>query len=91
MKKAVELDPETVRFAYVLGIALNSTGSAEEGIAALESAHNRRPGDRNILNALATINRDAGHKEAALAWAKKLLQLNPADAGAQQLLQSLNP
>ncbi len=89
LEKAVKLDPETARYTYVYGVALNSMGQAETSISVLKKAHDRHPEQREILLALATINRDMGHKDKAVDWAEKLLALNPADPGAQQLLQSL--
>ncbi len=87
--KAVHLAPEAARYAYVHGVALNSTGQAEAAISSLEEAHKLHPNDRDILFALTTINRDLNHKSIAERWAEKLLELNPSDTGAQQLLRSL--
>jgi len=89
LKKAVDLAPETARYAYVYGVALNSTGQANAGITVLEKAHELHPNDRDILLALTTINRDLGKTDAAISWAEKLLAFSPADNGTQQLLQSL--
>lgn len=90
LQKAVELDPNTARYAYVNGVALNSTGRAEIGISVLTKTHKLHPGNRDILFALSTINRDMGRTEKAVSWARKLLTLNSAVRGAQQLLQSLS-
>ncbi len=87
--RATKLAPEAARYAYVQGIALNSTGHTESGILVLEKANSLHPDDRDILVALATINRDSGHLEIARHWAVRLVELNPADIGAQQLVRSL--
>ena len=89
LEKAVNLAPDAARYAYVYGVALNSTGQAEAGILALAKAHELHPNDRDILFALATINRDMGRTTKAVNWAKKLVALNPGDPGAQRLLQAL--
>jgi tetratricopeptide (TPR) repeat protein len=89
LEKAVMLAPGTARYAYVFGVALNSTGQAQAGVAVLEKAHTRHPLDRDILLALATINRDLGRMADAVTWAEKLVELNPSETGAQQLLRSL--
>jgi tetratricopeptide (TPR) repeat protein len=75
--RAAELDPTNPRYAYVHGVALNSTGRTDEALAVLEAAQARHPADRDTLLALATINRDAGRMAAALAWADRLVALDP--------------
>ena len=40
-KKAVDLAPDNPRFAYVLGIALNSMGETGEAVTVLRDAHAR--------------------------------------------------
>jgi tetratricopeptide (TPR) repeat protein len=75
--RGAELDPANPRYAYVHGVALNSTGRTDEALEVLEAAQARHPADRDTLLALATINRDAGHMAAALAWADRLVSLDP--------------
>ena len=60
LKGAAERAPENARYAYVYGVALNTTGQTSKAIAVLESTQKRHPYDRDLLHALATINRDAG-------------------------------
>ncbi len=75
--RAAELDPTNARYAYVHGIALNSSGRTDEALAVLEASQARHPGDRDTLLALITINRDAGHLQTALAWADRLVAVDP--------------
>ena len=75
--RASEIDPHNARYAYVHGIALNSTGRIDEAIEVLEANEARHPADRDTLLALVTINRDAGHFAAALSWADRLVALDP--------------
>jgi Flp pilus assembly protein TadD len=91
LERAVSLAPDVARFAYVYGIALNSSGRSEDGLAVLETAHLANPGDRDIIFALVTMNRDLKRIELAVTWAQKLVALNPSDPSAVQLLQSLQP
>ena len=89
LKKATELDARNPRFAYVYAVALESSGRIEQALAALRAAHAMRPSDRDVLIALATFSRKKGDVAAALAYARQLAAQNPADTGAQQLLQEL--
>ena len=89
LKKAMKLDPQTARFGYVYGVALNSTGQAEQALIVLEETHLRHPTERNVLFALATINRDMGNRTEAIKWGEKLLEQNPGDESVHQLLKSL--
>jgi hypothetical protein len=41
------------------------------------------------LQALATISRDAGRREQAIGYARKLVAISPGDPGARRLLAEL--
>jgi tetratricopeptide (TPR) repeat protein len=75
--RAAEIDPGNARYAYVHGIALNSAGRSDEALEVLAASHARHPADRDTLRALITINRDAGRFDEALAWADRLVALDP--------------
>ena len=89
LARAAELSPSVPRYSYVYGIALNSTGKPAEAVSVLETAHASHPNNREILFALATLERDRGNRDKALRWTEELLRLNPADTQAEQLLQQL--
>ena len=75
--RASAIDPDNARYAYVHGIALNSAGRVAEALEVLEASHARHPAERDTLLALVTINRDAGRLAAALAWADRLVAVDP--------------
>jgi tetratricopeptide (TPR) repeat protein len=75
LKKAAEIDNENSRYVYVYAVALNSTGQQQQAITAMQDAHNRFPGDRDILSALVAFHRDAGNEFAAQSYMKKLQRL----------------
>jgi tetratricopeptide (TPR) repeat protein len=89
LRQAARLAPDQPRYAYVAGVALYSSGKKSEGIQALADAHRRFPGDVDLLQALATMERDRGDRQAAAGYARKLLVLMPEDAQAKALLQEL--
>ena len=89
LERAVQLDANDARYAYVLGIALHSAGHTERALAVLETARTRRPGDRDVLMALATINRDRGNAAAAREYAAQLSAVDPDDPGVRSLRQQL--
>jgi predicted CXXCH cytochrome family protein len=86
---AARLAPDSPRYAYVYGVALHSYGEPARAIATLEQAHRRFTGDRTILQALASMERDRGNRARALDHAQTLVGLAPDDPQAQALLQSL--
>lgn len=88
-REAAALAPGDSRFAYVYGVALHSTGRPAQGIKVLEDAHLRFPANRDILQALATMEHGRGNAAAALAYAKLLAEAAPDDPEAQALLQQL--
>jgi Flp pilus assembly protein TadD len=89
LSRAAELAPSSARYAYVYGVALNSNGAGDRALTVLRKAHERHPGDPDILVALATISRDRGALEAARAYARKLLQTVPELPEARQLAHEL--
>ncbi len=58
-------------------------------LRALEKRHRQFLGDRPILKALAAMERDRGHREAAFDDAMSLVALTPDDPESQALLMSL--
>jgi len=87
--RAAAASPGDARMAYVYAIGLDSLGKKVEALRILEGALARRPEDRDILAALVTLNRDAGHRETARRYARRLVALDPRDPAASTLLRSL--
>jgi Flp pilus assembly protein TadD len=74
---------------YVYGVALDSAGQTGRALEVLASAHDRHPGNREILHALVSLNAKAGRGAAAVGYAKKLVELDPQDPEALQMLDQL--
>jgi tetratricopeptide (TPR) repeat protein len=89
LKKAAMLEPGNSRYSYVYGIALNSRGKSQEAIAFLETALENHPFDRELLYALATINRDQGNIDEALKYTRRLIGAYPQIPTFRQLEQLL--
>jgi predicted CXXCH cytochrome family protein len=89
LARAAQLRPDVPRYAYVHAIALNELGDVRGAIKVLGKAHERHPGERQIVMALVEYNARAGDRAAAIRWAKKLVELSPGDPQAQQLLHQL--
>jgi cytochrome c-type biogenesis protein CcmH/NrfG len=87
--RAAELAPDRPHLAYVYAVALHSSGQTEKAAEILERTHRREPTDREVLIALATFERDRGDPSAAVAWARQLLALEPADERVQALVGEL--
>ena len=79
---AVEATPEDPRFAYTLGIALNSIGQPGRALDVLAKNYHRHPDDMDTLFALMAISRDQHRFDDALRYADALLKLNPPNARA---------
>jgi Flp pilus assembly protein TadD len=89
LRRAHELAPDKARYAYVYGVALNSTGAHADAMALLEKAHQRHPSDRNIMLALVSIARDNGDLATALLRARELVILDPSDTQLRSLVSEL--
>ena len=89
IETAAMLAPDIPYFQYVVGIALNSNGDQEGATEKLTQVHERFPGHRDTLLALATIHRDGGDLTEAEVYARLLLALSPSDSVAQRLLNEV--
>lgn len=89
LKRATELMPNHAQTRYFYGVALNSLGRPEEGIAELEQAHRIDPYNVEYLVGLATVCRDAGKLDLARKYASEALRIQPENPQLQQLVQSL--
>ena len=89
LSQAARLAPDNARYAYVHAIALNSAGKRSEALAVLGATHARHPGDVDVLNALVSVNIEAGQHKAALGYARQLATLLPEDPSVRRLLADL--
>ena len=74
-ERASKLAPESVRYAYVYAVALETAGPPGSGIDELKRAHQRRPNDIEVLGALVEYCRGAGRLEEAKGFADLLATL----------------
>ena len=89
LAKAAALAPDVPRYAYVHAVALHDGGDVAGAIAVLTKAHERAPGSREILVALAEYEAQAGNRDAARRWVRTLVELAPEDPAARQLSEAL--
>ena len=89
LAKAAELDVDNRRYQYVYALALQSVGKLDQAMDILRRTHERHPSDADILYALVTFNRDAGKREDALVYARKLQTLIPDNPAIEQLVEAL--
>jgi tetratricopeptide (TPR) repeat protein len=89
IREAANLAPEDPQYSYVYGVALHSAGMTEEATTVLASALQRRPGNADIILALATIHRDQGNIRKALQYAHELARLYPEDQSFAELEHQL--
>jgi predicted CXXCH cytochrome family protein len=89
LRRASELAPDRVRYAYVFAVALHSAGQREQAMTVLKKILADRPDDRDAIQAIMAFARDAGDVATALEYAKKLAQLAPNDPNVKALVESL--
>ncbi|MGH9365799.1 MAG: tetratricopeptide repeat protein [Thermoanaerobaculia bacterium] len=65
------------------------SGDFPRALRTLKAAHDRHPGDRDVLEALAMVSLRSGDRDAALRYAKRLVALAPEDPRGPQLLKLL--
>jgi len=89
LARAAAFQPANVRFSYVYAVALQSNGQVAQAVKILGRAHLKRPGNREILIALVTFERQKGDFRSAVIYARQLVQLSPEDPQAKKLLAEL--
>ncbi len=76
LERAATAPPLRLRYVYVWAIALDSVGETRRALGILEAAEKKHGGNREILQALASLHDKAGNRDAAAAYAKKLADLS---------------
>jgi Flp pilus assembly protein TadD len=89
LRRAAELPPANVRYAYVYAVALDASGQTDKALQELAAAHARHSANREVLEALASFSAKAGRHADAIAYAGKLVALDPKSPSARALLDSL--
>ena len=89
LDKAARLMPLRARAHYNLGLARQQLGQVKPAEAALRKARELEPSDPAMAYALAVFYAQQGRRADALREAEALLQLQPGNAQAAQLVQRL--
>jgi predicted CXXCH cytochrome family protein len=87
--RAASLAPADVGFRYAYALALNGAGRSAAAIRELDGALATEPDRRDVLLALAAIERDTGRVDDARRHASRLVELDPQDRDAQALVREL--
>ena len=82
LARAVELDPDNARYAYVYAVALDANGKLAAAIDVLEEAHKRHQNDWEVLAALVSFARKAGKTDIANRYAADLDDLRSREMNA---------
>jgi predicted CXXCH cytochrome family protein len=89
LEKAARLGIANPRFAYVYAVALKDTGDTRGALKVLENTQARFPGDLEVLTFLVQLHREAGDREGARRWARKLGAAAPHVTAIQQFVKSV--
>jgi tetratricopeptide (TPR) repeat protein len=85
---AARTNPANARYAYVYAIALNDAGKRPEAIDTLEASAKLHPYDRDSLAALVSLLLEARRNDRALAYARRLYELEPDNQQLRQMLST---
>ncbi|MFQ3324431.1 MAG: putative CXXCH cytochrome family protein [Pseudomonadales bacterium] len=77
LKTASELAPETIRYAYVYAVALDSAGQTQQAVDQLLKALKWAPQDYQLLSGLVYYYQKLGHTQAADQFKAQLDRLYP--------------
>jgi Flp pilus assembly protein TadD len=89
LEASARLAPESARYGYVYAVALHETGGAKQATEVLARVLARHPYDRDTLAALIAYEQEQGHPTQALAHARRLAEVDPANAEVRQLIERL--
>lgn len=89
LEAAARLAPESARYGYVYAVGLDGTGRRKQAIEALERGLVRHPYDRDTLSALIAYTREQSGPRRALAYARRLADLEPTNPELHQLVKRL--
>jgi Tfp pilus assembly protein PilF len=89
LAEAARLAPESARYGYVYAIALHEAGQVKPATEVLERVLARHPYDRDTLTALAAYWQQQGQPRRALAYARRLAELEPASVEIRGLVERL--
>ncbi len=90
LAEAARLGSDNPRYGYVYAVALNGTGQQPKAIQELEAVLAKHPNDRDTLTALVAFQRDAGNRDAARGYARRLVALEPDNPHLQTLLRQVD-
>lgn len=88
-KKALSVDPESMRAKHSMALALDEKGKTEEAVDLLKKNVAENPKYYKNHASLSDIYMRLGNKEASLAALKKELEVNPKQSSRQALLGKL--
>jgi cytochrome c-type biogenesis protein CcmH/NrfG len=89
LEAAARLVPVSARYGYVYAVGLSGTGQPKQAIEALEQVLDRHPYDRDTLSALVAYAREQRGPRQALAYARRLADIEPANVEVRQLVERL--
>jgi predicted CXXCH cytochrome family protein len=89
LEAAARLAPDSARYGYVYAVGLSETGRPKPAIEALQRVLARHPYDRETLSALIVYSREQRDPRRALGYARRLAELEPANAEVRQLVERL--
>jgi tetratricopeptide (TPR) repeat protein len=90
LERAAILAPDDPHYSYVYAVGLHSSGQTERALGVLRRTHEQHPGDRDVLVALVTINRDRGDLASAVSYAERLVAIAPDDPATRRLRDELD-
>ncbi|MBZ0172354.1 MAG: hypothetical protein K8E66_08250, partial [Phycisphaerales bacterium] len=86
---AHSLEPDSPRFGFVYGVALESIESRAAAIKVWEGVAARHPNDRQTLQSLVIALAESGEPGRALPFAERLSTLAPEDRDIAALIGAL--
>jgi len=89
LEQSWRLAPGNSGYGVAYALVLDAQGDLAGSTSVLREVVRRHPRDPQVLSTLVQASRKAGDSEAALGYARRLLDVLPGDRGVQQLVREL--
>ncbi|MEW8553989.1 MAG: tetratricopeptide repeat protein [Candidatus Thiodiazotropha sp.] len=89
LRQAAENAEDHPHYSYVYALALQNSGDTPKALDVLGKVNSQNPGNREILIALTSLNREDGSLEQAKYYAGELVKRFPRDTQVLKIYQDL--
>ena len=89
LRRASRRTPSNPHYLYVYAVAVETTGDTRGALDIIDAGLERFPANQELLFGAAAFSRDLGDIDRAVAYARRLVEVDPGDPQAAAFLREL--